>query len=270
MPELPEVETIRRGLEPQLVGRRLQRVEVFQPKLRWPVAQDLAQNLTAAPIVALRRRGKYLLLETEAGVLIVHLGMSGSLRFTSPELPRRPHDHAAFTLDTGQRLIFYDPRRFGALIWTQAPYEHPLLSKLGVEPFDPAFSGEWLYQISRARRQAVKSWVMDQQVIAGVGNIYANEALFHAGIHPTRPAEQISQEEYQQLAVSLRHTLAAAIAQGGTTLRDFSDASGRPGYFQLTLKVYARAGQPCSVCTQPIQKIALGQRATYYCARCQK
>jgi formamidopyrimidine-DNA glycosylase len=270
MPELPEVETIRRGLEPRLIGRRLHKVEIFEPRLRFPVAQDLPQNLTAATIVALRRRGKYLLLETEAGVLIIHLGMSGSLRLTSPELPRRPHDHAAFTLDTGQRLVFHDPRRFGALIWTQAPDEHPLLSKLGVEPFDPAFNGEWLYRISRARRQAVKSWMMDQQVIAGVGNIYANEALFHARIHPARPAQQISQEEYHQLTVSLRHTLAAAIAHGGTTLRDFSDAAGRPGYFQLTLQVYARAGQPCSLCTQPIQRMVLGQRATYYCARCQK
>lgn len=271
MPELPEVEITRRGLEPYLVGRCFQTIEIRQPRLRWPVSQDLAKQLTAAPIQSLVRRGKYLLLKIENGTLIIHLGMSGNLRLASPDLPLRPHDHAVFTLDTGQRLVFHDPRRFGALVWTEAPPEtHPLLRHLGVEPFDPLFTGRLLHRISRSRRQAVKSLIMDQRLVVGVGNIYANEALFLAGIHPARPAGRLSMMRYQGLAESIRQILTSAIGQGGTTLRDFSDAKGQPGYFQLALQVYAREAQPCPHCTQLIRRIVLGQRATYYCPSCQK
>lgn len=271
MPELPEVETIRLGLEPHLLGRHFQSVEIRQPRLRWPVSQDLAKRLTVAPIEELKRRGKYLLIKTGNGTLIIHLGMSGSLCLISSDSPLRPHDHAAFTLDTGQRLVFHDPRRFGALVWTEAPAEtHPLLRHLGVEPFDPLFTGGLLRQISRSRRQAVKSLIMDQRIVTGIGNIYANEALFLAGIHPSRPAGRISRTRYQELTESIRRVLASAICQGGSTLRDFSDANGQPGYFQLTFKVYGREDQPCPRCAQPIRKIFLGQRATYYCPFCQK
>lgn len=271
MPELPEIETIRRGLEPHLLGRCFQSVEIRQPRLRWPVSEELAKRLPGAPIAGLKRRGKYLLLETESGTLIIHLGMSGSLRLVPCELPLRPHDHAAFTLDTGQRLIYHDPRRFGALVWTADPWAaHPLLRHLGVEPFDPLFTGGLLYRISRGHRQTVKSLVMDQRIVVGIGNIYANEALFRAGIHPARQAGQITKMRYQKLVESIRHTLASAIDRGGTTLRDFSDITGQPGYFQLALQVYAREEQPCPLCATPIRRIVLGQRATYYCPRCQK
>ncbi|GAB6067500.1 bifunctional DNA-formamidopyrimidine glycosylase/DNA-(apurinic or apyrimidinic site) lyase [Methylothermus subterraneus] len=269
MPELPEVETIRQSLEPYLVGKRVQSVAIFQPRLRWPVAPDLAEQLPKAPIEEIKRRGKYLLVQTGNGVLIVHLGMSGSLRLSSSEQPLRPHDHAAFTLEAGERLIFHDPRRFGALVWTSNPATHPLLCHLGLEPFDPLFTGDWLWRLARGRRQAVKSLLMDQRVVVGIGNIYANEALFSAGIHPARPAGEISKPRYQKLVTAVRGILALAIAQGGTTLRDFSDATGRPGYFQLALQVYGREGKPCPRCARPIRRIALGQRATYYCARCQ-
>lgn len=271
MPELPEVETIRRGLEPHLLGRRFQTIEIRQPRLRWPVSLDLAKRLTAAPINDLMRRGKYLLLEIGNGTLIIHLGMSGNLRLASSDLALRPHDHVIFTLDSGQRLVFHDPRRFGALVWTEAPPEtHPLLRHLGVEPFDPLFTGGLLHRISRSRRQAIKTLVMDQRIIAGIGNIYANEALFLAGIHPSRPAGCISKMRYQELAESIRQILASAIVQGGTTLRDFSNAKGQPGYFQLALQVYGRQEQPCPRCAQSIRRIMLGQRATYYCPHCQK
>ncbi len=271
MPELPEVETTRRGLEPHLLGRCFQTIEIRQSRLRWPVPQELAKRLTAAPIKNLERRGKYLLLEIGNGTLIIHLGMSGNLRLASSDFPLRPHDHAVFTLDTGQRLVFHDPRRFGALVWTEAPPQtHPLLRHLGVEPFDPLFTGGLLHRIAQNRRQAVKTLVMDQRIVVGIGNIYANEALFLAGIHPSRPAGSISKTRYQGLAESIRQVLASAIGQGGTTLRDFSNAKGQPGYFQLALQVYGREEQPCPRCTQSIRRIILGQRATYYCPYCQK
>ncbi len=271
MPELPEVETIRRGLEPYLVGRRFAAVEIHQPRLRWQIADNLASRLTAAPVKRLWRRGKYLLLTTESGTLIIHLGMSASLWLVPPDFSLRLHDHAVFTLESGQRLVFHDPRRFGALVWTEAPPEtHPLLRDLGVEPFDPEFNGELLYRISRNRRQAIKTFIMNQHLVVGIGNIYANEALFLAGIHPSRPASRISKERHQKLAEGIRQTLTLAIEQGGTTLRDFSNATGQPGYFQLALQVYGRENQLCLRCATPIRRTTLRQRATYYCPRCQK
>lgn len=270
MPELPEVEAIRLSLEPWLVGKRFVRVEVSQPRLRWPVSSDLVKRLSGASVASLLRRGKYLLINTNHGVLIVHFGMSGSLRLLPADSPLGPHDHAVFALDSGQQLVFHDPRRFGALIWTEAAAEaHPFLSRLGAEPFDPK-CGHLLWQAARTRRQAVKCLLMEQRILAGIGNIYANEALFLAGIHPAQPAYRLSQKQYQDVAACVREVLTSAIHQGGTTLRDFSNALGQRGYFQLTLQVYGRAGLPCLRCAEPIHKSFIGQRATYYCPHCQR
>ncbi len=271
MPELPEVETTRRGLIPHLRGRCIHRLNILQPKLRWTVPSDLGEKLCGRKILNINRRGKYLLVETGTGTLIVHLGMSGSLRIAGPKSGLRKHDHAVFQLDSGQRLIFHDPRRFGALLWTDAPVEeHPLLKPLGPEPFDPAFCGSWLYKFSRNSRSAIKCLIMNQRIVVGVGNIYANEALYLAGIRPGRTAAIIARKRYDRLTQSIRQVLSEAIAQGGTTLRDFTNEKGQPGYFQLALKVYGKADQPCPACHTPIRLVTLGQRATYFCPRCQR
>ncbi|BCX82298.1 formamidopyrimidine-DNA glycosylase [Methylomarinovum caldicuralii] len=270
MPELPEVETTRRGLEPHLRGRRIVSVRVRQPRLRWPVADGLAGQVCGQTIRALQRRGKYLLLQLETGHLIVHLGMSGSLRLTDTATFGK-HDHVIFTLDDGRSLVLRDPRRFGAVLWWPGPVEdHPLLRDLGPEPLSPDFDGAWLYRRSRGSRRAVKQFLMDQHVVAGIGNIYANEALFAAGIDPRRPAGRIGRRRYDCLAAAVKAVLERAIVQGGTTLRDFVNDKGQPGYFQLALQVYGREGQPCPRCHTPIERITLGQRATYLCPRCQR
>ena len=270
MPELPEVETTRRGLEPHLIGRRFIRVTVYQPRLRWPVPGDMEKKVCGHEIQAVKRRGKYLLIETDDGTLILHLGMSGSLRLSSSLHQSSPHDHVIFTLDNGTCLIFRDPRRFGAVLWTPSlPEFHPLLRHLGPEPLDDQFDGDYLYRQSRHRKQNVKSFIMDQHIVVGVGNIYANEALFCAGIRPTRAAGKIAKQRYQRLSQCIKEVLLRAIGQGGSTLRDFVNEQGQPGYFQLTLNVYGREGLPCPRCGKPIKRITLGQRATYYCPRCQ-
>ncbi len=270
MPELPEVETTRRGLEPHLCGRRIVSVEVRQPRLRWPVPADLATQVRGQAIRALKRRGKYLLFELEAGHLIIHLGMSGSLRL-SHRADFGKHDHVIFTLDDGRFLVLRDPRRFGAVLWWADPVEtHPLLRDLGPEPLSPEFDGAWLYRRSRGSHRAVKNFLMDQHVVVGIGNIYANEALFTAGIDPRRPAGRIGRRRYDRLARAVKAVLERAIGQGGTTLRDFVNEEGRPSYFQLALQVYGWAGKPCPRCRTPIERITLGQRATYLCPRCQR
>jgi len=271
MPELPEVETTRRGLQPHLLGRSITRTEILQPRLRWEVPPDLGAKLGGREIVEVGRRGKYLLLRTSHGTLIIHLGMSGSLRIATSEATLRKHDHAVFSLDSGERLIFHDPRRFGALLWSHiASDEHPLLRSLGPEPFDPRFHGGYLYQLARKRRCTVKTLIMNQRWVVGVGNIYANESLFIAGIRPDRQAQNIARKRYQKLAETVRQVLTDAIAQGGTTLRDFSNAKGQPGYFQLTLQVYGKAGEPCPRCGALIHMQKVGQRATFFCPRCQR
>ncbi len=271
MPELPEVETTRRGIEPHVKGRRVTGVVVRQRRLRWPVPRALERALPGQVIRAVERRAKYLLLVTDAGTAIVHLGMSGSLRLVPADSAPGPHDHVDLVLDDGNCLRLTDPRRFGALLWTRTdPTRHRLLRDLGPEPFDAAFDGAWLYRRSRGRRVAVKSFLMDSHTVAGVGNIYANEALFLAGIHPARPAGRISRQRYERLAKSVRDILQQAIARGGTTLRDFVGGDGRPGYFQQTLRVYGRAGEPCMQCGAPIRATRIGQRSTFYCPRCQR
>ncbi len=271
MPELPEVETTCRGIAPLLCGRRVTSVDVREPRLRWPVSPALARELPGQRICGVSRRAKFLLLETPVGHLILHLGMSGSLRIVSRELPAEKHDHLDVVMDDGRCLRLRDPRRFGAALWTtDDPLGHPLLKNLGPEPLGDEFNADLLHRLSRRRRVAVKSFLMNSQVVAGVGNIYASEALFLAGIHPGRPAGRISLKRYQRLVDAIREVLEDAIAAGGTTLRDFVDSNGNPGYFSQRLRVYGRQEKACEQCGSPVRSRVIGQRSTFYCPRCQR
>jgi formamidopyrimidine-DNA glycosylase len=270
MPELPEVETTRRGIEPYVLGHVVTSLTVRERRLRWPVPASLLQNLPGQRIEAVTRRGKYLLFRTRAGTAIVHLGMSGSLRVLSAQTPPAKHDHVDLVLDNGRALRLRDPRRFGTVLWTSAdPERHKLLRSLGPEPLGDAFSGDYLFEKSRGRKVAIKSFIMDSHVVVGVGNIYASEALFLAGIHPHRAAGRISRERHLRLADAIRRVLSAAIKAGGTTLRDFVREDGAPGYFRQHLRVYDREDRPCDRCRTPIVATVTGQRATYYCPHCQ-
>ncbi|WP_371232562.1 bifunctional DNA-formamidopyrimidine glycosylase/DNA-(apurinic or apyrimidinic site) lyase [Pseudomonas sp. QE6] len=270
MPELPEVETTRRGIAPYLEGQRVSRVIVRERRLRWPIPEDLDVRLSGQRILQVERRAKYLLLNAEVGTLISHLGMSGSLRLVECGLPAARHEHVDIELESGLALRYTDPRRFGALLWSQAPLEHELLRHLGPEPLTDAFEGERLYQMSRGRSMAVKPFIMDNAVVVGVGNIYATEALFAAGIDPRREAGTISRARYLKLAQEIKRILAIAIERGGTTLRDFVGGDGQPGYFQQELFVYGRGGEFCKVCGSTLREVRLGQRASVYCPRCQR
>ena len=270
MPELPEVETTRRGIAPHVEGRRVAGVEVRQPRLRKPVTPRLAARLTGRSIDRVERRAKYLLLRSDEGSLIIHLGMSGNLRLVEPGTPPGPHDHVDIRFEGGRMLRYTDPRRFGMVLWTQRePAEHELLAQLGPEPLTDAFDGERLFQLSRGRRGSVKAFIMENRVVVGVGNIYASESLFLAGIHPKRAAGKIARERYDRLAETIKAVLARAIEAGGTTLRDFVGGDGKPGYFAQQLNVYGREGEPCPSCATPIKRLTLAQRSTYYCPRCQ-
>lgn len=270
MPELPEVETVRRGIAPHLTGQIVTQVVVRQPQLRWPVPEELAIRLPGQMIQRVERRAKYLLLRTDAGTAILHLGMTGRLRILPTDTPLQKHDHVDLALADGHCLRFNDSRRFGALLWTPEPPErHPLLRTLGPEPFDFAFSSAYLHQRAQGRRSAVKTFVMDNHIVVGVGNIYANESLFAARISPLRPAGLVTLAEYERLTAAIREILSAAIQQGGTTLRDFIGGDGEPGYFQQSLCVYDRYSLSCIACGEPIQRCRIGQRATYYCPCCQ-
>jgi formamidopyrimidine-DNA glycosylase len=270
MPELPEVETTRRGIAPHVVGRSVAAVEVREPRLRWPVAQELSEALAGQRIEGIDRRGKYLLLRTAAGTLLVHLGMSGSLRYL-PE-PRVPgtHDHIDVEFVGGGVLRYHDPRRFGSFHLTPAPERHPLLKDLGPEPLGDDFDADYLWQQSRGRRVAIKPHLMNSRVVVGVGNIYANEALFRAGIHPARSARRIARERFEPLVAAVRAVLREAIEVGGTTLRDYVGGDGAPGYFRNALRVYEREGEACRTCGTKIRRRVLGQRATYFCTTCQR
>jgi formamidopyrimidine-DNA glycosylase len=270
MPELPEVETIRRGIAPLLEGRRLETLWIRERRLRWLVPDALQGQVAGARVQAVERRAKYLLLCLDRGTLILHLGMSGSLRVLPAATPPQLHDHLDLVLAGGTCLRLRDPRRFGALLWCPGPVEaHPLLRDLGPEPLGGDFHGDYLAQVALGRRLAVKSLIMDSRVVAGVGNIYASESLFVAGIHPQRSCGRISPERYERLAGAIRRVLEEAIAQGGTTLRDFRQTDGRPGYFASSLRVYGRAGEPCPGCGAPIRQRRIGQRSSYYCPCCQ-
>ena len=271
MPELPEVETTRRGIAPHLEGERVQAVTVRQRRLRWPVSRGLDRDLPGQIIDRVERRAKYLLLCTPPGTAIVHLGMSGTLRVLPAFSPPAAHDHVDLALAGGAVLRFNDPRRFGSWHWTRRPpAQHPLLKSLGPEPLGDQFDGDHLHRAARGRRVAIKNLVMNGQVVTGVGNIYASEALFRAGIHPARAAGRISPARMNRLADAIRAVLSEAIEQGGTTLRDFTGSDGQPGYFQQELAVYGRAGAPCIGCAAPLRHVVIGQRATYYCPRCQR
>jgi formamidopyrimidine-DNA glycosylase len=271
MPELPEVETTRRGVAPHVVGRRIAALHVYDSRLRWPVPADLAQRLVGRTIEVVDRRSKYLLFRMGPDTLLVHLGMTGSLRVFHKAPARRAHDHVDLVMDDGTLLRYNDPRRFGAMLWLPAPAaEHPLLARLGPEPFDRSFDAAYLWRALRNRTAAIKLALMDNGVVVGVGNIYASESLFRAGIRPTTPARKVSRPRLARLVEGVRAVLTEAIAKGGSTLRDYVDARGEPGYFQLDYFVYGRAGEPCRVCGRTIRERRLGGRASYYCPRCQR
>ncbi|MBW3141227.1 bifunctional DNA-formamidopyrimidine glycosylase/DNA-(apurinic or apyrimidinic site) lyase [Ferrimonas balearica] len=270
MPELPEVEVTRLGIAPHLEGRVVEEVIVRNPRLRWPV-DPLIQQLVGQTILSVTRRAKYLLVDTEAGVLILHLGMSGSLRVLEPVPEPGKHDHLDLVLDSGAVLRLNDPRRFGAAIWWQLPLDaQPLLNKLGPEPLTAAFNADQLATALKGKTSAIKTALMDNHVVVGVGNIYANEALFAAGIHPKRAAGNLSKARLAKLVEEVKAVLARAIQQGGTTLKDFTQADGKPGYFVQQLNVYGRGGQACVQCGAQLKEIKLGQRATVYCGHCQR
>ena len=276
MPELPEVETTRRGIEPHLQGRRISRVVVRHPMLRWPIPADLPQLLSGQRIEQIERRGKYLLLPfREAGraqgTLLLHLGMSGSLRIVAAGSAAAKHDHLDIEVDSGQALRLHDPRRFGAALWQPgAAGEHELLADLGPEPLTEAFDGRYLWERARGRSAPVKTFLMDSHIVVGVGNIYANEALFSAGIRPDRAAGRIALARYERLVGEIKRVLARSIKQGGTTLRDFVGGDGKPGYFQQQLLVYGRGGEPCRQCGAVLIEVRIGQRSTVYCPHCQR
>ena len=273
MPELPEVEVVRRGLQAGLSRRVVSRVEVREPRLRWPVPEGLSRELAGRRLESVGRRGKYLLMDFGGAALIAHLGMSGNFRILeAPQAPAR-HDHV--DIDFGERLLrYHDPRRFGAMLWhtpADGPVSaHPLLAGLGVEPFSDEFDGEMLYRATRGRAAAIKQLLLSGTVVVGVGNIYASESLFRAGIRPSTPARRIGRERCERLAGAIRETLADAIARGGSSLRDFVGSDGQGGYFQLDCFVYGRAGQPCRVCGTPVAMRRDQQRATYWCPACQR
>ncbi len=280
MPELPEVETTRRGLAPHVEGRRVTAVILRRPDLRWPIAPEISAVLPGQRIEAVRRRAKYLLFDTVAGSALLHLGMSGSLRVLPASAPVGAHDHVDITLEGGalatgkagaQRVMrFNDPRRFGCVLW-QAPGDtHPLLRGLGPEPLSETFDGEYLFARSRRRTAPVKTFLMDQRIVVGVGNIYAAEALFAAGISPQRAAGRIARERYVLLADAVKAVLAHAITRGGTTLRDFLAPDGAPGYFEQELLAYGREGEPCKRCGRALKHAWIGQRASVWCAHCQR
>jgi formamidopyrimidine-DNA glycosylase len=275
VPELPEVETTLRGIRPYLQGRRIAALAVREPRLRLPIPADLPSRVTGRLILGVSRRAKYLLIEVEGGTLILHLGMSGSLRVLPAGTAPDRHDHVDLVLSDDRCLRLRDPRRFGLLVWTPDPPDlamrrHPLLRALGPEPLGESFDGDHLYRESRRRRVAVKPFLMDGGVVVGVGNIYANESLFAAGIHPVRPCHRIGLDRYRRLAEAVRAVLSAAIVQGGTSLRDFVQEDGNPGYFAQSLQVYGRAGEPCPSCGSPLRQRRIGQRSSFYCPRCQR
>lgn len=271
MPELPEVETTRRGLARYVRGRRIRALKVYERRLRWPVAAGLPARVAGQRIVSTGRRGKYLLLRLGSGALIVHLGMSGNLRVVPADSPRVAHDHFDLVLDSGHALRFNDPRRFGSLLYVRGdPLAHPLLAGLGPEPLARGFDADYLWRITRHRRVALKQLLMNSRLVVGVGNIYASEALFRARIRPQRQARSLTLPEAARLVRGVRTVLRSAIRAGGTTLRDYLRADGSPGYFRQRLYVYERAGKPCRRCGTPVRALTQGQRSTYYCPACQK
>jgi len=269
MPELPEVETSRRGIEPHIIDTRITRVVIRNRSLRWPVSKTVDRNLTGETITSVTRRAKYLLINTDRGSAILHLGMSGSVFIVDRDTPAGVHDHVDIEFESGKTMRFRDPRRFGSLHWSKTPLQHKLLKSLGPEPLCDDFDASYLWEKSRGRRVSVKQFIMNAEVVVGVGNIYASEALFLACINPRRAAGRISLQRYEGLVVAIKNVLASAIKAGGTTLRDFYGGDGEAGYFKQQLEAYGREGEPCRRCDAPITAIVQGQRSTYYCKYCQ-
>jgi len=271
MPELPEVEITRRGLAPHVEGSRVDALVIYDRRLRWPVPLTLPRAIAGRTIDRVERRSKYLLFRLGDDTLLVHLGMTGSLRAFARVPPRQPHDHFDMRLESGTTLRYRDPRRFGAMLWLPPPSDaHPLLARLGPEPLSRNFDGKYLWTALRGRTTPIKLAIMNNEIVAGVGNIYANESLFRAGIRPTTSAHRVSRARQDTLVAAIRATLRDAIAKGGSTLRDFVDSAGEPGYFQLDYFVYGREGLDCRVCGSATKSIRLGGRATTYCPRCQR
>jgi len=271
MPELPEVETTRLGISPHIENQIVKSVIIRNGSLRWPVPTSIKKNLPTQKLLSISRRGKYLILDFGTGCLLIHLGMSGSLQIVDPKTTIRKHDHVDIIFNNQQCLRYHDPRRFGSILWTTRPaLEHKLLIDLGPEPLDKDFSAQHLWDRSRKRRVTIKQFIMDSHNVVGVGNIYASESLFRAGIHPRRAAGKVSLEQYKLLVKAIKRVIKAAIKQGGTTLRDFTGGDGKPGYFQQRLNVYGRKGEPCQQCGKAVSHCVMGQRATYYCTACQK
>jgi formamidopyrimidine-DNA glycosylase len=272
MPELPEVETTCRGIADHVIGHVITKILINNPNLRWPVpAQELQSSLPGQKITTVKRRAKYILLGCGNGHLIIHLGMSGSLRILKQTSHPEKHDHVEIFFDNGTVLRLRDPRRFGAVLWTDQVIEkHPLIAKLGPEPLEGKFNQEYLFQKTRKRRRSIKNLIMDSHVVVGVGNIYASEALFHAGIRPVRSAARLTKKDCQRLVAEICRVLTQAIAAGGTTLRDFTDSNGNAGYFSQELFVYGREGKSCLLCGNSIKRKLIGQRSSFYCPNCQK
>ena len=269
MPELPEVETTRKGISPYIKKQEIQNVIVRQTSLRWPVPRSLKQKLKHQTIADVQRRAKYLLFSTQAGHVIIHLGMSGSLRMVENNMAPNKHDHVDVVFKN-KTLRFHDPRRFGAVLWTSKdPLQHKLLKNLGPEPLTKDLTGAYLYQLSRGKKVTVKTFIMNAHIVVGVGNIYASESLFLSGIHPQRSAGRISLTRYEVLSEKIKQVLTSAIKLGGTTLRDFVREDGKPGYFANQLNVYNQTGKPCPVCKNPIKVRTIGQRSSFFCVQCQ-
>ncbi len=271
MPELPEVETTCNGIRPHLQGKIITGAEIRNPSLRWPVPENLAELIFGQKVKKIRRRGKYIVINLQKGSLIIHLGMSGGVRVVNSRLELKKHDHVDIEFESGIVLRYHDPRRFGCILWTDKdPLQHKLLSTLGVEPLSDDFTGEFLQEKAKGKTRAIKVFLMDSHVVVGVGNIYANEALFLSGIDPQTAAKDLSKEKLDILADNIKAVLEKAIESGGTTLRDFTNSEGKPGYFQQQLNVYGRTGEKCVRCGGIIKQVRLGQRSTFYCPECQK
>lgn len=271
MPELPEVETTMRGISPYVVGKTVKQIIIRQKKLRWPIPAMLKASLTGQKILSIERRGKYLLLTTAIGTMLLHLGMSGHLRVYTTPTKAGKHAHVDWVFDNDVVLRFTDPRRFGAILWTATdPHQHKLLINLGVEPLTSALSGKYLWQKAKDKTTPIKSFLMDNSIVTGVGNIYANEVLFATGIYPKKPANTLMLSDFTRISKAIKRILKQAIECGGTTLKDFVDSHGHSGYFTIKLKVYGRANQPCYHCATLLESFIIAQRSTVFCPVCQK
>jgi formamidopyrimidine-DNA glycosylase len=270
MPELPEVEVCKRGIEPHVLNQNVSDVVVRNAKMRWPITPTIS-DICGEKVIYVNRRAKYLLLGTSKGILMLHLGMSGTIRVIDKDTPVTKHDHFDLVLENGLALRLNDPRRFGSVLWiTEDITEHPLIKNLGPEPLSPDFTDNCLFEKSRNKTVAIKTFLMNNHVVVGVGNIYANESLFKAGIDPRKHAGKVSKKRYIELTKHIKQTLAHAIEQGGTTLKDFTQSDGKPGYFAQELLVYGRGGQLCFICKEKLQEIKQAGRATVFCPTCQK